>query len=69
MSLTKAIESGKEHRTQYGTKGKFYAKLVDKTCRNHGTCYWCLEDRTHKDKRLKQEYESKIKEYKGSDEE
>ena len=65
MSLTKSIESGKEHRTQYGTKNQPYAKLVDKTCRNHGTCTWCLENRTHKDKRLKEEVESKLNEYKG----
>ena len=36
MSLDKAIASGKEHRKQYR-----HSKLVDKTCRNHGTCPWC----------------------------
>lgn len=41
MSLDKAIEHGKEHRKQY--RG---AKAVDRTCRNHGECSWCKENRT-----------------------
>ena len=36
MGLHKAIKSGKEHRTEYGTKGQPYAKSVDIHCRNHG---------------------------------
>lgn len=43
MSLDKAIEYGKEHRKQY--RG---SKAVDKTCRNHGSCYRCEENRKHK---------------------
>lgn len=47
MSLDKSIEHGKEHRKQY--RG---AKAVDRTCRNHGSCGWCRENRKHKyDKR------------------
>lgn len=42
MSHNKAIEHGKEHRKQY-TK----AKAVDKTCRNHGTCPHCKDNRLH----------------------
>ena len=64
MSLNKAIESGKEHRIQYGEKGTSYAKKVDPTCRNHGTCVYCLNQRLHKQKRAKEEAENKIKEYK-----
>ena len=60
----KAIESGKEHRIQYGEKGTSYAKKVDPTCRNHGTCLWCLGNRTHKQRKSNQEIESKLKEYK-----
>ncbi len=43
MALDKAIESGKEHR-------KFYygSKAVDRTCRNHGSCQWCRENRKYK---------------------
>lgn len=41
MSLDKAIKSGKEKRRQY--RG---AKAVDCTCRNHGSCAYCLSNRT-----------------------
>lgn len=43
MSLDKAIEHGKEHRKEY--RG---SKVIDKTCRNHGGCEWCEENRKHK---------------------
>ena len=43
MSLDKAIEHGKEKRKPY--RG---AKAIDCTCRNHGTCKWCAENRKHK---------------------
>ena len=43
MTLNKAIEHGKEHRKPY--KG---AKSIDCTCRNHGSCQWCKENRLHK---------------------
>ncbi len=43
MSLDKAIEHGKEHRKPY--RG---SKSIDKTCRNHGGCQWCEENRKHK---------------------
>ena len=43
MSLDKAIEHGKEHRKPY--RG---SKAIDKTCRNHGGCQWCEENRKHK---------------------
>ncbi|MBO5969275.1 MAG: hypothetical protein J6S14_12345 [Clostridia bacterium] len=46
MSLDKAIEHGKEHRKPY--RG---SKAIDKTCRNHGGCDWCKENRTISDKR------------------
>ncbi len=44
MSLNKAIASGKEHRKPY--RG---GKSIAKSCRNHGGCPWCLENRRHKD--------------------
>ena len=43
MSLNKAIEHGREHRTPY--RGP---KVIDYTCRNHGSCPWCAENRKHK---------------------
>ena len=52
MSLDKAIEHGKEKRKPY--RG---SKSFDYTCRNHGGCDWCRENRQHKfrDKKLNEE--------------
>lgn len=48
MALDKAVEHGREHRKPY--RG---AKAIDRTCRNHGSCDWCKENRTYKNtKRL-----------------
>lgn len=43
MSLDKAIEHGKEKRKPY--RG---SKAIDHTCRNHGSCLWCKENRKFK---------------------
>ena len=43
MSLDKPIAKGTEHRKQY--KG---SKAIDRTCRNHGSCDWCLGNRLYK---------------------
>ena len=43
MALNKAIEHGKEKRQHY--RG---AKAVDCSCRNHGTCEWCRQNRMYK---------------------
>ena len=40
MTLKKAIQSGKEHRQQY--RG---AKAIDRSCRNHGSCSYCKNNR------------------------
>lgn len=50
MGLEKGIEHGKEHRKRWS-----FAKTVDKRCRNHGGCEWCLGNRTHKNKRRMEE--------------
>ncbi len=42
MSHDKAIEHGKEHRKPY-TGGK----AIDRTCRNHGSCEWCKQNRLY----------------------
>lgn len=42
MSLDKAVEHGKEKRKPYHG-----AKAVDPSCRNHGGCEWCLENRRY----------------------
>ena len=41
MSLDKAIASGKEHRKPYRK-----SKAFDRSCRNHGTCGYCHQNRT-----------------------
>lgn len=43
MSFKKAIAHGKEKRKQYRK-----AKSFDTTCRNHGSCSWCLGNRMYK---------------------
>lgn len=40
--LDKAIEHGKEHREPY--RG---AKACDRSCRNHGSCTWCRNNRNY----------------------
>lgn len=40
--LTKAIQSGKEHRKPYYDTRRF-----DISCRCHGSCQWCQENRFH----------------------
>lgn len=43
MALDKAIAHGKERRMPF-----MGSKAIDQSCRNHGTCEWCRENRTHK---------------------
>ena len=58
MSLDKSIKSGKEHRKPYHG-----SKSFDKTCRNHGGCPWCEENRQYKNNKRIQKAEDKIKEF------
>jgi len=46
MSLDNAIEHGDEHRKPF--RG---SKMIDATCRCHGSCAYCRGNRTHKNKR------------------
>ena len=43
MSMDKAIAHGKEKRKPY--RG---SKAIDRTCRNHGSCPYCRQNRLHK---------------------
>lgn len=43
MSFIKAIKAGKENRKPYCG-----SKAIDNTCRNHGGCRWCEENRKYK---------------------
>lgn len=57
MSLDKAIEHGKEHRKPY--RG---SKTFDRTCRNHGGCDWCKDNRLYRTNRLKEKSKQDLKE-------
>lgn len=46
MSLDKAIEHKKENRKPY-----YGAKAIYRSCRNHGSCEWCRENRQFKNKK------------------
>jgi hypothetical protein len=48
MSLDKSIATGKEHRKPFRK-----SKAVDHTCRNHGTCAYCADNRAHRQARQK----------------
>lgn len=43
MALDKAIESGNEWRKPYRR-----SKKIDCSCRNHGSCFWCRDNRLKK---------------------
>lgn len=58
MSNDKAIESGKEHCKKY--RG---SKAIDKTCRCHGGCVYCENNRLHNTKVKEKMAEDKINEY------
>ena len=53
--LDKAIEHGKEHRKQY--RG---SKAFDRTCRNHGGCDWCKDNRLYRTNRLEEKAKQDI---------
>jgi hypothetical protein len=56
MSLDKSIKSGKEKRKQYRKSKRF-----DSTCRNHGSCKYCENNRLHNDKKRKVSADEKLK--------
>jgi len=49
MSLDKAIKHGKEKRKQYRK-----SKAVDRSCRNHGSCDYCRNNRLFSANKLNQ---------------
>lgn len=58
MSLDKAIKSGKEHRKPYRR-----SKSIDRSCRNHGSCDYCLGNRTHANNKRELTAQEKLNEY------
>ena len=58
MSLDKAIVHNKEHRKEY-----YGSKAIDRSCRNHGSCPWCEENRKYKYKKKEEDLDGQYKEY------
>lgn len=58
MGLEKAIQFGKEHRKQFRNSKQF-----DYSCRNHGSCNYCENNRTHFDKKHRTRAELDLKDY------
>jgi len=58
MSMDKAIKYKKEHRKPY-----YGNKAIDRTCRNHGGCPWCEENRMYKNIKRIQSMDSQLEEY------
>lgn len=63
MSLEKAIKYNKEKRKEY-----FGSKKFDHTCRNHGSCSWCKNNRLFSDKKRKYSIDEQLDEYYDEDE-
>lgn len=57
--LDKAIEHKKEHRKPF-----YGSKAVDRTCRNHGSCSWCLNNRMHSRKKVEEKTKYLLTEFK-----
>ena len=62
MGLEKAIEHNKEHRKPY--RG---SKAIDCTCRNHGSCDWCRENRLYARKKVEEKMEKDLTDFENGD--
>lgn len=49
MSLDKAVKHKKEKRKEYRGSKAIYA-----TCRNHGSCDWCKNNRLYQSNKMKE---------------
>lgn len=58
--LGKAINNKKEYRQPYRGSRRF-----DRSCRNHGSCSYCKEGRTHFDKKARLRVEGQENEWFG----
>lgn len=56
VSLDKAIEHGNERRKKYRR-----SKAFDASCRNHGDCAVCQENRMYANKKREMEAEERMK--------
>ena len=58
MALNQSIKHKKEHRKPYRR-----AKAISFSCRNHGTCDYCKNNRLFSAKKKVIAYENDLKEY------
>lgn len=58
MSLEQAILHGREHRKKhYGSKD------FDWSCRNHGSCGWCEDNRKFSNRKRRRIADEKVREF------
>lgn len=61
VALDKTIRAGKEHRRPWTGKDK--SKNVDETCRNHGSCEECRQNRLYQTRKEAEKADVSVKEY------
>lgn len=57
--LDKAIEHKKEHRKPF-----YGSKAIDRTCRNHGSCAYCMSNRLYNRKKIEKKFEKDLTDFK-----
>lgn len=62
MSLDKAIKHGKEKREPY-----YGAQAEDCTCRPHGSCKWCRENRLYQQLKMEEASRQALEEMEDGD--
>jgi hypothetical protein len=60
MSLEKAILYKKEKRQPFNDSRRF-----DRSCRNHGSCSWCVSNRTYSNAKSKLRTDTQVDEWFG----
>lgn len=58
MSFAQGIRHGKEHRKHYKYGD---SRAVDSTCRNHGTCSYCVAARAYPDRKRREAADEQIR--------
>ena len=57
--LDKAIKNGREHRKQY-----FDSRAIDYSCRNHGECPYCRNNRLYNRKKVEEKFKKDLTDFK-----
>lgn len=58
MGFEKSIEHHKEHRKPYND-----SRAIDHSCRNHGSCDYCKQNRLYQKIKENERTEEELKEY------